>query len=184
MTPGSGESPGIRLKKECEARLRRLVTPEEALMALGTAEELKELGPNVGSGTGWTFVVLTDRRILFAGWGLRDAGHHEIDLSDISAWADGTQYNSYVIALTHSGMQRLERGVAHRFLWFKWGTSRVSVVRTQTIFRFSRRSTKLAAALGRELEDQKLPHQRLRFPEQSREERTGYSHAVLTPKND
>ena len=180
MSPGSGESVGIRMKKEREASLRALVTEGETVIAAGTAEELAQLGPDLGSGTGWTFIVLTDRRVLFARWGSRATKHHEIELSDISAWADGTQYNCYVIVLTHPGMQRRVRGVAHRFLWFAWGTSESSVVRTQTIFRFSRRSTKLAIALRTELEARNLAKERLQFSERSREERTGHSHAILT----
>jgi hypothetical protein len=47
-------SPGTRLKKECEARLRDLVAEDEPILAVGTAEELRSLGSDIGSGGGWT----------------------------------------------------------------------------------------------------------------------------------
>lgn len=57
------------MKKECEARLRELVPESETIVAVGTAEELRKLGPDIGSGGGWTFVVVTLERVLFADWG-------------------------------------------------------------------------------------------------------------------
>jgi hypothetical protein len=52
------------MKRACETRLRSLVPREETIVAVGTAEELRELGHDIGSGGGWTFVVVTVERLL------------------------------------------------------------------------------------------------------------------------
>ena len=166
-----GLSPGARMKKDCEARLRRLADGE-TILALGTAEELQEIGAELGSGGGWTFVVLTSRRLLFANWARPDQPHREIALDEVSAWADGTQYHSYALVLTHPPKVRRQHAPAHRFLWFAWGNAQVDRGHTTTIFRFSRRDTEAATALRSVLEHRRLGHEVLHFKEVSRAERT------------
>jgi hypothetical protein len=78
------------MKKECEVRLRGLVPEDETIAAVGTAEELRSLGANIGSGGGWTFIVVTSERLLFADWGSRQSPHEEIRLDEVTHWASGT----------------------------------------------------------------------------------------------
>jgi hypothetical protein len=170
------------MKKECEARLRALVPADETVVAVGTAEELRRLGPDIGSGGGWTFVVVTLDRVLFADWGSPLKSHEEIRLDEVTSWAHGRQYNCYALALTHPSMTRRERVPAHRILWVSWGASDADVTRTQTMFRFSRPETEVAQALRIALEERELPDQLLRFKERSREERTRGSHTSLHPR--
>ena len=167
------------MRRACEARLRGLVPREETVVPVGTAEELRKLRSNIGSGGGWTFVVLTEVRVLFARWGRPREPHECIRLDEVTRWAHGRQYNCYVLVLTHPPMTRRERVVAHRILWFQWGDAEADVSRTQTIFRFSRPETKVAKALRASLEERELPHELLRFKERSREERTRGSRALL-----
>jgi len=134
MGRAKGVSPGIQMRRDCETRLRELVPPEETIVSVGTAEELRELRPNIGSGGGWTFVVVTDEQVLFALWGPPGKPHESIHLDEVTHWADGKQYNCYVLVLTHPPMTRREWVVAHRLLWFKWGDDEADVTRTQTIF--------------------------------------------------
>ena len=151
-------SPGTRMKKECEARLRALLSGEEEVLAAGTAEKLRSLGPRIGSGTGWTFVVLTTHRLLFAAWGGKQEPHEEIHLDEISRWASGDQYNCHAVVLDHPPVE--------------------------TIFRFSRKDTELAKALRSALEGKGVLHEPLRFDERSRAERTRGSHVLLTSEPD
>jgi hypothetical protein len=167
------------MRRDCETRLRELVPPKETIVAVGRAEELRELRPNIGSGGGWTFVVVTDEQVLFGRWGSPGKPHESIRLDEVTHWADGKQYNCYVLVLTHPPMTRREWVVAHRLLWFKWGDDEADVTRTQTIFRFSRPETKAAKAIRASLEERRVPRERLRFKERSREERTRGSHVLL-----
>ena len=181
MVDRAGSTPGTRMRKECEERLRRLVPTGEAVAAAGTAEELRELHGGIGSGSGWTFLVVTSERVLFAKWGESPKEpHQEIRLDEVTNWADGTQYNAYAAVLTHPPMTRRERVPAHKILWFKWGNARAGVTRTQTIFRFSRADTKAAKAIRAALEKRRVPHEVLHFEERSREERIRGSHVLLT----
>ncbi len=80
-------SPGTRMKKECEAWLRGLVPADETVVAVGTAEELRSLGADIGSGGGWTFIVVTSQRLLFARWGSTQRRHEEIRFDEVTHWA-------------------------------------------------------------------------------------------------
>ena len=161
-------------------RLRDLVPQDEAIVAVGTAEELGELGSDIGSGGGWTFVVVTADRVLFAQWDRPEKPHERIRLGEVTHWAHGSQYNIYVLVLTHPPITRRERVVAHRLLWFRWGDVEEDVTRTQTIFRFSRPETKAAKAIRASLEERSLPHEPLRFKQRSREKRTRGSRVLAT----
>lgn len=182
MGRADGLISGTRMKKDCEARLRGLVSPDETITAVGTAEELRTLGPDIGSGGGWTFLVVTPERVLFAKWGSPQKPHEELRLDEVTHWAHGRQYNCHVLVLTHPPMTRREHATANRFLWFKWGRAEAAITRTQTIFRFSRPDTEVAKAIRVALEERQVPNEQLRFEERSREDRTRGSHAVLTTK--
>ena len=182
MEWADGLSSGLRMKKECEERLRSLVPPGEAILAVGTAEELRTLGPEIGSGGGWTMTVLTPVRLLFSRWAPPGKQHEEIRLDEMSDWAHGKQYNCYAVVLTHPTVTRRERVVAHKILWFGWGNAEADVTRTRTIFRFSRPETKVATALRSALQERNVPNTLLRFEERSREDRTRGSHAMLFAK--
>lgn len=175
-------SAGMRMKKECGAWLRGLAPPDETVVAVGTAGELGALGPDIGSGGGWTFIVVTSERLLFARWDSRRESHEEIRLDEVMRWASGTQYNCEALVLTHPPMTRRQRVSAHRILWVEWGNAEADVTRTQTIFRFSRPDTQVAKALHSTLTARKVAHERLHFEERSREERTRGSRAVLHAK--
>jgi hypothetical protein len=182
MSPGDGMSPGTRMKKECETWLRGLVPGDETVVAVGTAEELRSLGSDIGSGGGWTFIVATSDRLLFARWGSRHKSHEEIRINDVTQWASGTQYNCEALVLTHPPMTRRQRVTAHKILWFEWGNAEADVTRTQTVFRFSRPDTQVTKALHSALSARKIAHEPLHFEERSREERTRGSRAVLHAK--
>jgi hypothetical protein len=167
------------MKKDCEARLRALVASDETIAAVGTAQELRTLGADIGSGAGWTFLVVTPSRVLFAPWASPQQSHEEIRFDAVTRWADGLQYNAYALALTHPPMTRREQVPAHKVLWVEWGNTEADVTRTQTIFRFSRPSTDGAAAMRSLLEERGVPHDMLSFQERSREDRTRGSHARL-----
>jgi hypothetical protein len=177
-------SPGTRMKKECELWLSGLVAADETVVAVGTAEELRSLGPDIGSGGGWTFIVVTPERLLFARWAQPQRPHEEIRLDEVTRWASGTQYNCEALVLTHPPMTRRQWVPAHRILWFKWGNAEADVTRTQTTFRFSRPHTQVAKALHAALSARKVAHASLHFEERSRDERTRGSHAPLLPKKN
>jgi hypothetical protein len=182
MTSEQWMNPGARMQKDAEARLRALVPHAEAIVAVGTAEELRELRPDIGSGSGFTFLVVTSDRLVFAE--LSSDTHYEIRLNEIEGWAAGTQYNRLAIVLTHPPMSRRLRISAHKILWFRWGNAVADFTLTQTIFRFSRPETQAAIAIRSALTARGVPHRNLHFEEKSREERTRGSHARLYAKED
>jgi hypothetical protein len=167
------------MKKDCEARLRALVASDETIAAVGTAQELRTLGVDIGSGAGWTFLVITPSRVLFAPWASPQQPHEQIRFDEVTSWADGMQYNAYAVALTHPPMTRIEQVPAHKVLWVEWGNAEADVTRTQTIFRFSRPTTEVATVMKSLLEERGVHHDLLSFEERSREERTRGSHARL-----
>jgi len=170
------------MKKDCAAHLRGLVARDETIVAVGTAQELRTLDPDIGSGGGSTFIVVTEERALFAKWGSPQKPHEEIRINEVTHWGRGSQYNCHVVILTHPRMTRREPSPARRFLWLTWGRAEAERSRTQTIFRFSRPDTEVAKAIRAALEKRQVPHQLLRFEERSREDRTRGSHAVMTAK--
>lgn len=145
------------MKKDCEARLRDLVPADETVVAVGTAEELRSLGSDIGSGGGWTFIVVTPERVLFARWDSPEKPHEDIRLDEVIHWAHGRQYNCHALVLTHPPMTRRQRGPARRILWFKWGEAEADIVRTQTVFRFSRPDTEVAKTIRAALEARNVP---------------------------
>jgi len=170
------------MRKECEVWLRGLVPADETIAAVGTAEELRSLGADIGSGGGWTFIVVTFERLLFARWDSTQRSHEEIRLDEVTHWASGTQYNCEALVLTHPTTTRRQRVPAHRILWFEWGNAETDVTRTQTIFRFSRPDTRVAKALHSALLGRNVAHEPLHFEERSRAERTRGSQSVLRAK--
>lgn len=178
------ESPGTRMRKECEQQLRGLVTENETILAVGTAEELSSLGSEIGSGGGFTFIVVTSERVLFAYWGASSNLHEEIRLDQVTHWASGTQYNACALVMSHPGKARQHRVPAHKFLWFEWGNKEVEISQTDTIFRFSRPETQVANALRSELAARGVPHEDLRFDERTREERTRGNQVTLQWKKN
>jgi hypothetical protein len=92
------------MKKECELQLRGLVPADETIAAVGTAEELRSLGADIGSGGGWTFIVVTSERLLFSDWGSRQRPHEEIRLDEVTHWASGAQYNGGALVLTRGSV--------------------------------------------------------------------------------
>ena len=142
MGHDGGLSVGKRMKKDCAALLRGLVARDETIVAMGTAHELRTLGPHLGSGSGATFIVVTEGRALFAKWGSPEKPHEEIRINEVTHWGHGRQYNCYVVVLTHHPVTRREPAPAKQFLWLTWGRAQVDISRTQTIFRFIRAVTR------------------------------------------
>lgn len=169
------------MKKQCEARLRALLAPDEPVAAVGTAEELPSLGPDIGSGGGRTFILVTSQRLLFARWDSPERPHEEIRLEEVTAWASGTQYNCEALVMSHPPMTRRRRVPAHKILWLEWGEVEIDVTRNETIFRFSRPDTEVAKALHSALAARSIDHESLQFEEKPREERTRGSHVMLRP---
>ena len=169
------------MKEECEARLRRLVTANERVLAVGTADEFKEPRGDLGVQGRFRFLVVTNGRLLFANWARPRASHEEIRWDDVTGWADGTQYHRYVMTLRHPPMTRLEKETAHKFLWIQWGTSLRPHTRSTTTLRFSQRHTDAANALRAQLEEIAIPHRKILLEEPSRSERTARSHALTRP---
>jgi 4-amino-4-deoxy-L-arabinose transferase-like glycosyltransferase len=172
-----------RGKDDCERRLTALVGEVGQIEAVGTAQQLAALGPEIGSGSGSTFLVVTPERLYFAQWNRPEWPHREIHFDEISSWADGVQYGRYALVLNHPPKDGLEEVIAHHFLWFHWGNVEREVTRTQTIFRFSRKDTKVATAIRKALALHNVRHETVLFPERSRHERRGSGIAALYAKS-
>lgn len=174
-------TPGQRMRKECETRLRQLVTADERIVAVGTADEFPEPTGDLGVQGRWRFLLVTSERLLFADWSKPDRPHEDITFDEVARWADGVQYHRYAITMTHPPLTRDEFVSAHRFLWFKWGDASKPGSRSSTTLRFSHRDTAAAKSLRAALEQRHVPHETLLLKEVSREERTRGSHVTLTP---
>jgi hypothetical protein len=174
-------TPGQQMRKECDARLRALVSADEQVLAVGTADEFREPQGDLGVQGQWRFLLVTSSTLLFANWAKPDAPHEEITFDEVTRWADGTQYHRYVITLTHPPMTRQEHVPAHRVLWFAWGNAFEIRTRTTTTVRFSHRGTAAAKALRAALEERRIAHHSLVLEEVSREERTRGSQFLLKP---
>lgn len=170
---------GQRMRRECEARLRALAGEGEEVVAVGTADEFAEPSGDLGVQGHWRFLVVTNRRLLFADWSTSDAPHEEIAFGEVPWWADGTQYHRYVVTLAHPPLSRNEWAPAHRFLGMEWGNAYKPRRRTQTALRFSHRDTAAAKALRHALHERGVPHEALTLTEIPREERIRGSRVEL-----
>lgn len=175
-------TPGQEMRKECEARLRALVSDHEDVLAIGLADEFPEPLGDLGGQGKWRLLVATSERLLSADWSKPERSHEEIGFADVSAWFDGMQYHRYIMTLQHPPMTGEERLPAHRFGPFRSRDRSSTIVRTTTTLRFSQRDTDVAKALRAVLRERDLPHGELPLVELSREERTRGSHVELRPE--
>jgi hypothetical protein len=169
-------SPGTNLRKVCEKRLRALLPEDEPVIAVGTAETRRDLEGDIAEAGRWTFLVVTEHRVVHADWGRHSAPHEEIVFDDVATWADGHQYHRYAMTIEHPPLPRLERGPAHQFLWFRWGRKLVEHNRGETNLVFSHSDTAAAKALRNALLSLERPHGSLELEERTRAERTAGSH--------
>jgi len=153
---GPKRDPWARERAELEARLR----PGEREHARGRTHWLEP--PRLLGGSTYDFLLVTDRRLLWSGWG---GPIHELTLDAVRSAADGTYLHRYTLVLTHDPVERTEWAPAHRLLWFRWGNTTEKRLRRTTTFAFSRRDTEAAAALRDRLEPRGIAIGSLEMPE-------------------
>jgi hypothetical protein len=141
---------GLKERLEsCEADLRARLEPDEHELAVGRCADVTDRG-GVEGGAGWTFVMVTDRRLRWVpGVSLRF--ETAVDLDDVTDALEQTSAHRYAMTLDHAPVRAIRRVPAHRFLTFRWGNA--TAVRTlgRTVLAFSRRDTAAARALREQL---------------------------------
>ena len=133
-----------------EREIRSRLDPKEEVLAVGGCNDISERGDTSSTGVGYTFVVVTDRKLRWIPHGdLRF--EVALDFADVINAAEETVGHRYSIELSHRPLTRARPGPAHRFLKYAWGNAVVTTPLTRTRLGFSRRDTKAAVALRGQL---------------------------------
>ena len=134
----------------CEADLRASLERDERMIAVGRCEDVTETGSIDAGGAGWTFVMVTDRRLR---WVLDSLPRFEANVNHdgVSSALDTTSAHRYAITLHHVPVRALRQVPAHRLLTFRWGNATAVLTLSRTMLAFSRRDTEAARALREQL---------------------------------
>lgn len=134
----------------CDSDLRTRLDPDEQVVAIGRCEDITERGgPELG-GAGWTFVMITDRRLRWVPHvNLRFEA--SLDLDTVTAVTERLVAHRYAVALEHPPITRAHHVPAHRFLMYEWGNAVGNRPFARTELAFSRRDTRAAYALREQL---------------------------------
>ena len=136
--------------ESCEADICARLDQDERVIAIGRCEDITDLGGLDQGGAGWTFVMVTDRRLR---WVPHVSLRFEtaVELDDVTDAFEQKSAHRYAMSLVHAPVRALRVVPAHRFMTFRWGNA--TAVRTlgRTKLAFSRRDTKGARALREQL---------------------------------
>ena len=134
----------------CDVALRSHLDADERVLSIGRCEDITERGSVDQGGAGWTFIMVTDRRLRWVPhMNLRFEALLALDR--VMGVSETSRSHRYAIALDHRPLTRPHTVPAHRFLRFEWGNSVVATTMTRTELAFSRRDTKAAQALRDQL---------------------------------
>jgi hypothetical protein len=102
--------------------------------------------------------LVTDRRVLFA-WRIglpprrREWTHDALTFEEVTRWAMGRKHDHRpLLRLEHPPHVRVERVIAYRFLWSRWGNAERGVPHEETTFSFPRRRDPVFRAMKGRLE--------------------------------
>jgi len=142
---------GLKERLEsCEADLRARLEPDEQVVAVGRCEDVTDRGRVDQGGAGWTFVMVTDRRLRWVpGVSLRF--ETAVDLDDVTDALEQTSAHRYAMTLDHAPVRATRIVPAHRFMTFRWGNATAVRTLSRTMLAFSRRDTEAARALREQL---------------------------------
>jgi hypothetical protein len=142
---------GLKERLEsCEADLRARLQPDEHVFAVGRCEDVTDRGGVDQGGAGWTFVMVTDRRLRWVpGVSLRF--ETAVDLDHVTDALEQTSAHRYAMCLDHAPIHALRVVPAHRFITFQWGDAIAVRTLSTTRLAFSRRDTDAARALREQL---------------------------------
>jgi hypothetical protein len=138
------------LLEACEVDLRARLEPDERVMALGRAEDITLRGTIDSGGAGWTFVMITDRRLRWVPF-CRLEYVTAVDLDEVTGALERTSAHRYAIRLRHGTIRAVRRVPTHRILGFEWGNTDAVRSLDITTIAFSRRDTAAARALREQL---------------------------------
>jgi hypothetical protein len=134
----------------CASDLRASLEREERVIAVGRCEDVTDTGSIDAGGAGWTFVMVTDRRLR---WVPRSLPRFEanVDFGDVTDTLEQTSAHRYAMTLVHAPVRALRVVPAHRFMTFRWGDATAVRTLSRTKLAFSRRDTDAARALREQL---------------------------------
>lgn len=134
--------------QRCRAAVVPLLGEGEQVIAEGRGAYLRRGGWDDGSTYEYLFV--TDSRVLWMNWfHPRQVWSLSFDL--VTGFAEKQIGHRYGLYLNHSAVTRTEWATKWRFLWWTWGNADKPQLKRDTSFMFSRRDTKVAAAIRAEL---------------------------------
>ena len=157
----------------CEEDLRARLEPKERVIAVGRAEDITLRGDIDSGGAGWTFVMVTGRRLRWVP-DCRLQYVTSVDLDDVTGALDQTSAHRYAITLHHAKTRALRNLPAHRFLWFRWGNADAARTLDNTRLAFSRRDTDAARALRAQLARRGIVPKSIPSPPRRRPDRRAY----------
>ncbi|MEX2421139.1 MAG: hypothetical protein WD670_04905, partial [Actinomycetota bacterium] len=89
----------------CDSDLRTRLDPDELVVAIGRCEDITERGGPERGGAGWTFVVITDRRLRWVPHvNLRFEA--SLDLDTVTTVTERLVGHRYVVTLEHLPIAR------------------------------------------------------------------------------
>ena len=134
----------------CASDLRASLERDERMIAVGRCEDVTETGSIDAGGAGWTFVMVTDRRLR---WVPRSLPRVEanVDLDGVTSALDMTSAHRYSITLRHAKVRALRIVRAAPLLRLSRGDTETVRESETTTLAFSRRDTKAARALREQL---------------------------------
>ncbi len=143
-TPDEGRNNIWEFKRACHDELMSLLRSDEAVGARGAAHEPMSLKGTLQLGSWPNYLILTPARLLWC-YLSRPEWSASLALAMVRAYADGTQLHRYAVRLEHGPIERT-RPVP------ELGPTRIETMMwEETALVFSRKDTKLAVALRRQL---------------------------------
>jgi hypothetical protein len=140
---------------ECDAAIRRHLSLEETVIATGRCQDITDLGDIDMGGGGWTFVLVTDRRLWWVP-GVNLRFETALDLDGVNRATEETWKHRYGITLHHAPLVRRHVVPEYRLMRWRWGDTEQDDTFLRTRLAFSRSGTKAAVALRDQLAERNI----------------------------
>jgi hypothetical protein len=134
----------------CDAAIRERLDADETVIATGRCEDITECGSIDSGGAGWTYMMVTDRRLHWVPY-VNLAYAATLDLDAIIRVGEASRAHRYAVTLDHAPFARLRHVPAHRVLIWEWGNAERRDLFDRTRLAFSRKDTQAALALRDQL---------------------------------
>lgn len=156
-----------QLSERCGRLLRAHLEPGEVEIARGRCDYLPTVD-GVPQGSGYTFVLVTNDRILWTDY-LRPERVYIERFAAIRSFSGGSYKHRWILLLRHGSSLRMESISPKWYRPASWTPTEAPVERKETVLEFSRPRTSAAQAIVARLHELHIPEQDpLRFVERPR----------------